>query len=396
MTDQQWAHEYHLTLPTEAAAREVAELLAARGHLLVAVRVFDHFHLDPDSWWYGKPSLQPEYTGWWDVFSVALDSPDAPDLTDQTESAALTALARRFGGVAAGGGGGHRDTVLSVFPRVGLVHEQDEAEAARLRVLALEAEPVREQRSVPSAPPLTCGGERDGREQVLVIAEHVRAQLGPEGDEFADCLDDDGLDDVGEVLGDLFNDAMHQGTVYPHTAGMVPLFAALAAEDRLSDRYRAWTLLDLYLFASVGRRDLCETADSAHALGEPRTEAMEALDARAAVATALPALAPRWADESELGRFFLAALAAACPESAGPLKAAMAGLALPAQGTHRASTVRLMDGLARGDDAAIAAALDEIDAWHPEMAYRYDSPHATAEQRGLCVLEELLIEELDG
>jgi hypothetical protein len=111
-----WAATYTATVPTERAARDVADRLADRGHQLVAVRVVDHFTFDPDSWWYGKPSLRPEFSGWWDVFSALADPGDGED-------AAVAALARDHGGVAVGPGGGRRSTVLTSFQRIGLVHE---------------------------------------------------------------------------------------------------------------------------------------------------------------------------------------------------------------------------------------------------------------------------------
>lgn len=68
--------------------------------------------------------MRPKYTGWWDVFSVVLDPPTADDYEwlMRWEAAAVAGIAREHGGVASGPGGGHADTVLRSFTRVGLVH----------------------------------------------------------------------------------------------------------------------------------------------------------------------------------------------------------------------------------------------------------------------------------
>src|SRR5262245_60289176 len=74
-----YAQTYNVTVPDEAAARAVADRLAERGHRLVAIRIVDHFSFDPSSHYYGKPSMRPEYAGWWDVFSVVVDPAAADD-----------------------------------------------------------------------------------------------------------------------------------------------------------------------------------------------------------------------------------------------------------------------------------------------------------------------------
>lgn len=110
----QFAQIYSVTLPTESSARALADRLAERGHRLVAVRIVDHFTFDPSSFWYGKPSMRPEYAGWWDVFSVVQDPPlpdEAQEWAQRCEWKAVAALAREHGGVASGPGGGDPDTV---------------------------------------------------------------------------------------------------------------------------------------------------------------------------------------------------------------------------------------------------------------------------------------------
>ncbi|WP_203843640.1 hypothetical protein [Winogradskya humida] len=150
---------------------------------------------------------------------------------------------------------------------------------------------------------------------------------------------------TGDLLGELFNAAMHQGTCYPHTAGMVPTFAELAADDRLGDRYRGWVLMDLFMIATVGRRELAAMADTLRALGKTAVEAPEAVAAREAVTTAVPGLLDRWEEASEHERFLLAALAAACSVPAPDLGT----IRDTASGTTREGTIRLIDELAEGN-----------------------------------------------
>lgn len=63
-----WGVQYTLSLPSEDAARGAAAELSGMGHRLTTVRVHDHFRFVPSSFWYGKPSMDPELEGWWQVF----------------------------------------------------------------------------------------------------------------------------------------------------------------------------------------------------------------------------------------------------------------------------------------------------------------------------------------
>ncbi|MFC6364260.1 hypothetical protein, partial [Nonomuraea thailandensis] len=69
-----WGVQYTLSLPSEDAARAAAAELSGMGHRLTAVRAHDHFRFVPSSFWYGKPSMDPELEGWWQVFSLAVYS----------------------------------------------------------------------------------------------------------------------------------------------------------------------------------------------------------------------------------------------------------------------------------------------------------------------------------
>jgi len=399
--DKRFAHAYTVTLPTEQAARAMAERLAERGHQLVAARIVDHFSFDPTSSWYGKPSRRAAFAGWWDAFSVCVDPSSQ---SAWIEAAAVRGLARGHGGVVSGGSSGGAASMLSTFTRVGLLHELSDDEAERRRRAALADLAAPAQPAPPSAPPLACRSPADERAEALTIVacladlvDSGRAETLGVAEGLADLLDgdaDEDWEDAGELLGDLFNEAMHQGTCYPHTASMVPVFATLATSDRISDQYRAWVLLDLYLIATVGRRDLCARADKRHALAQPAVAAPEAIAAREAVATVVPRLVDRWGEESEFGRFVLAALVAACPDAGARLRPDISRLGHTYAGTDRAATMRLIEALAGADPTLTATALRDIASWNPKLVSPYDSPYATAEQRGLCVLQDLIIEEL--
>jgi hypothetical protein len=113
------------TVPDRRAADLVAAALAARGHALVAVRAYGHFTKDPTSWWYGKPLMQPELDGWWQVFSLdGRAYPDGPggEQIERADARAVAAVAREHGGFADGGMSGHLETLRGVFDTVGLVY----------------------------------------------------------------------------------------------------------------------------------------------------------------------------------------------------------------------------------------------------------------------------------
>ncbi|GLW30387.1 hypothetical protein [Actinoplanes regularis] len=382
MHDHRPARSYSLTVPSEEAARAVADVLAQRGHRLVAVRIVDHYHFDPTSWWYGKPSMRPDFTGWWDVFGALVDTVPQPE---SRERAAIREIARTYGGVAGGMGGGNAETVLGMFNRDGLVHELTGEQAAARRAALAGSSPVGPRPTGPRpAAPLTGRPPADERVELAAIVEGLGDGRGAEDS-----------DDAGELLGDLFNAAMHQGTCYAHTAGSVPEFIMLACDDRIGDPHHGWLLLDLFMIASVGRRDLAATADTRHALGQALKEAPEAVAARQAVADGFPALAARWERESELGRFLLAALAAACPGSGTGLRPAIGHLRKRYTGTGREVTLRLIEALADADPERTGSVLREMCSWDTKAAECCDSPYATPEQQALDVLENLLIEELD-
>ncbi|KHD75539.1 hypothetical protein [Actinoplanes utahensis] len=174
----------------------------------------------------------------------------------------------------------------------------------------------------------------------------------------------------------LFDSVLHQGTCGPETAAAVPDLVALATDSRIGDRLRSWILVGLFVIATVGRR----------ALNRPAVEPPEAAAARVAVSASMGRLTARWDQESDLVRFCLAALVAACPEDGAAVRAAIGDLRAAVPGTGREAALRLAEALADTDPPRIVAALRDIDA--------DGSPYATPDQNGLRALMSLLTPEL--
>jgi hypothetical protein len=377
------ADSYIVTVLTEARARQVADRLAGRGYRLVAVQATD------DGRRHGRPPLRPQYTGWWDAIGVVVDPP-LPAAQSQTaqrrETWAVWTIGRDHGGYTWGPGSVEPDSIRSGPTLAGLVHQLPAARADELRRAAL-AEPAAPQRPA-HAPPLRYrpGADPDH----LRVVDDVVQRVAPEENLPRPWH----VDDVEEMLGELFNATLHQDTCDEYTASMVPLYVALAVERRLSDYYRAWALLDLYSIATVGRRGLCADAEPPHVRGWQRTEERpEETAAREAVAAALPDLAARVRDEAPLTRFALAALAAACPEAVD-LRWLIADMARRDAGTDRAVVVALMGALADRDPVAAAAAIAD-GTWNPYLLQSADNPHADPVYCGLSVLAGALAAEID-
>jgi hypothetical protein len=106
----------------------------------------------------------------------------------------------------------------------------------------------------------------------------------------------------------------------------------------------------------------------------------------------VPRLVERWETEPESILFFLAAIAAACPESDGMY--GLAALREAYAGTDRGATLQLIEALEIGDPQLVDEAVSEIATWNAEAAELLDTPDSTAERRGVTLLERLLIDEL--
>ncbi|MGA5001595.1 hypothetical protein ACPCB7_26595 [Streptomyces arboris] len=247
-----WGVQYTLSLPSEDAALAAAAELSGMGHRLTAVRVHDHFRFVPSSFWYGRPSMDPELEGWWQVFSLAVHSGYERGALEpflRGERIRVAQVARDHGGFQQGCGEGHAVTLESIFTRDGLVHEQPGAQVALPS--PLPEDPARP----PAGPPWNAG-------EVGEPAAVVRAVVA-----------------VAERLYGSSEDA-------PDAVGWL-----LDEEFALGEPY---------------------LADRITALGGVQDESAADHLTRQAIGRGLPKLLSRWDNESDAVRFTLAALAALC------------------------------------------------------------------------------------
>jgi hypothetical protein len=368
---------FDVTVPDEASAHAVAGQLAERGHLLVTVR-----QVQPSP--YGE-----KFVGWWRTCSLVVDPPhDGPLEISPAENAAVSAIARRHGGRVNGACGRWPDEAIARFPREGLTHELDraEADAIRARIVAGQARPAP---TLPAAPGLKCGSFRRPSAELKAAGEVLqRTTAGP-----GLLFDVTTYENAGDLVAEIADAVMHQGTVGPDTPSAVPVLAGLVGAGGVSDFFRAMALMVLFQMGTAGRRRMAAQADEA-ALGTQQETPDEAAT-RAAVVAAVPALVAAGAGRSELAGFLLAAVAAAGRESGAGLPAGLDKLADKYAGTARTPVVALIRALAAGDEAAIRAALAQVTAARPDLDDGARSPKAAAEDQALDVLDTALQGELD-
>lgn len=256
-----WAQTYTVTVPDEAAARAVADELAARGHVLIAVREVDWAHRDPTSFWFGKPTMRPHEQGQWDVTSVATGPlPDADQRWWQAqEDHAVRLLAQRTGGRSGGSGAGDTATLLRTFTRVGLVHELDAAAVHERRLAALAGSPPRA--GAPEAhgshdvdDDLADGpGDPVGLPAISEVnwteLEHAYGTAADVPQMLAGLAANDAQ--WGEHLDALVASVTHQGSSYSSTAPALRVVAHLAAAPQLSPKRRLDLLYTLFLAAAA-------------------------------------------------------------------------------------------------------------------------------------------------
>ncbi|MEU9792808.1 hypothetical protein AB0E27_19640 [Streptomyces sparsogenes] len=341
-----WAVQHTLCLPSEDAARRAAAELAAFGHRLVAVRAHDHFRSDPSSFWYGKPSLDPELTGWWQVFSLAVHTGHERRSLEpflRGERIRIAGLARSHGGFHQGCAEGRAATLEQVFSRDGLVHERPTAEVAP--PTPLPTDPAPPDRG-PRWTGLAAGGPDDGPEDVVravvAVAERMYGSAEDAPDSVGWLLEEDfafgePYETTGAFLGDLADAVAHQGTCTDDTVEAVPFLAELAGDGGLPARVRVIVLCDLLRLAATGPSLAASAADRIAALGGAWQEPAAAHMTRRAVGRALPRLLARWEEENDAARFVLAALAAAASEDIPADLTAAASEDIPADLTAAAS-----------------------------------------------------------
>ncbi|OMI39659.1 hypothetical protein [Streptomyces sparsogenes] len=351
-----WAVQHTLCLPSEDAARQAASELAAFGHRLVAVRAHDHFRSDPSSFWYGKPSLDPELTGWWQVFSLAVHTGHerlALEPFLRGERIRIAGVARSHGGFHQGCAEGHATTLQQVFSREGLVHEHPTAEVPP--PAPLPTDPAPPDRG-PRWTGLASGGPDDGPEDVVravvAVAERRYGSAEDAPDSVGWLLEEDfafgePYETTGAFLGDLADAVAHQGTCTDDTVEAVPFLAELAGDGGLPARVRVIVLCDLLRLAATGPSLAASAADRIAALGGAWQEPAAVHMTRRAIGRALPRLLTRGEEESDAARFVLAALTAAVSEdipadlAASAWGDALADLAAAASGPPAGATTAL-------------------------------------------------------
>lgn len=398
-----WGVQHTLCLPTEDAARQAAAELAAGGHRLVAIRAHDHFRSDPSSFWYGKPSSDPELAGWWQVFSLAIHSGHdrqalGPFL--RHEHIRIAGVARSHGGFHQGCAEGHAATLQQVFTRDGLVHERATAEVAPPVPLPTDPAP-------PALGPRWIGPAsaephrpEDVVRAVVAVAERMYGSADGAPEAVGWLLEEDfafgePYETTGAFLGDLADAVAHQGDCTDDTVDAVPFLAELARDGAIPPAVQVTVLGDLLQLASAGASLAVFTVDRVAALGDVWQEPADVQMTRQAIGRALPRLLDRWDEETDAARFVLAALAAtAAPEGVGThLVPRLKDLPAPA-GSPRADTVALIAALLDDDERGLGTALHRLTSWRPALAERTASPHAAPRQVAVAVLPALVMEDV--
>lgn len=387
-----------LSLPSEDAARAAAAELSGMGHRLTAVRAHDHFRFIPSSFWYGKPSMDPELERWWQVFSLAVHSGHARMALEpflRSERIRVAQVARVHGGFQQGGSEGHAETLEGVFARDGLVHERPGAEVAV--PCPLPEDPARP----PAGPPWqrSAAGEPAAVVRAVVaVAERVYGSAQDAPDAVGWLLDaefafGEPYETAGQFLGDLVDSVAHQGTCTDTTVEAVPFLTELIRDDGVAPGCRLVLLCDLLRLAASGPAAAVSLADRTAALGGVREEPAADCLTRRAIGSALPVLMSRWETESDATRFALAALTALCDAHDQRVLPGLAALPAPA-GSSRADVVSLVVVLLADDRKGLAPALERLASWLPGLAEKAASPNADLRSLALAVLADLVLEDV--
>jgi len=356
-------------------------------------------HLDPANRLFGKPEFsRPELEGWWQVSSVvdelAVDS-DAEDHQRECEEVAVAALARSHRGFCEGGSIAHRETLLRHLNLDGLLHDLSQEQAYERRVAVARTFPA--PRDIPAPLVAAASNSTEGLPSLLDTVRAVASRLEADGaatqmtswwltDEAAQFEDDQ------ELLFELSDAVLHQGTCSPHTAEQIPLLAGLIEHEQIAAPCRAFLLLLLGESGTVGRRLAAQDADRRSALGLGSVQSPDEAAAQHAVEAVAPALLRRWPGECEAVRSGLAFLAAAFPagaRTAGIIQP-IAEMAATSSEHHRATMLRLAHALASADDAALRSTYSAAIASTPVELTGIPSPAAPATAAGLDIMHRML------
>ncbi|MFE1782946.1 hypothetical protein ACFW9F_10220 [Streptomyces sp. NPDC059506] len=392
---------YSVAAPSEADARSVASALVQRGHRWVTVRPVYLPHLDPGNRLFGKPEFsRPELEGWWSVDSLVDE--EAPDPASEfhqhaCEKMAVEAVGRAHGGFWNSGSLATRETMLPGFDHRGLVHELDQKHAHHIRRDVISRFPPPTEEPAP-ATPLQCTVAEHPFPPVLECARQVardqEAQQGdlPDGTAWWLTSEADSFSDDHEVIFELANSVMHQGTCYPHTADEIPLLAGLACHEDIRPAHRALFTTFLFEAATIGQRLAASGADRRVALGLSLEETADELAARHAVEAVAPYLLDRWDSEDEAVRFTLAALAAATRHSASDTR--IRHLAERWATGPRTDALRLAAALAETDDTAVVTVLRSMVESGVIPPGKVPSPLAPTRGAALNLLKPLIEREM--
>lgn len=393
-----WGVQYTLSLPSEAAALAAAAELSAMGHRLTAVRVHDHFRFVPSSFWYGRPSMDPELEGWWQVFSLAVYSGYERMALEpflRSERIRVAHAARAHGGFPQGCAEGHAATVEEFFTRDGLVHEQAGADVA-------VPSPLPENPARPSAgPPWKRSGIGEPAavvRAVVAVAERMYGTAEDAPDAVGWLLDEEfafgePYGSTGDFLGELADAVAHQGTCTDATVEAVPFLVELVCDESIPPGSRLVLLGDLLRLAASGPAAALSLADRITALGSTWEESAADYLTRRAIGSELPRLLSRWERESDAARFALAALAALCGLHDRRALSAPAALPAPA-GSSRADAVSLVAALLNDEREGLATALDRLASWSPGIAEKAAGPHVDPRTLALAILPDLVVEDV--
>jgi hypothetical protein len=407
-----------VAVPTEDAARSVADALKTRGHRWITMISLDELTRLPKADHLRQRTAEftdPGLAGWWHVGSLVDEQ--APAGTDfgfidiqaeyfqqECERAAVEALAGSHGGFAGAGWTSLRDATFpgpapyapkpELFDLNGLVHQPTRDEAQAIRRSLIAGFPTRPEMPASGAklthgdgkrtyPPLLAGiqqvagslpvGEAPPTKpwEAVQSGGIVAAWRAAEADDF---------EDEGDIGFWLQQAAVYQGACSPHSVEAIPLLVGIANHDDVRPKQRVRCLIHLYEAATLGARRAATEAGRRHALGTPMSESADEQAVRLAVEAAAPALFERWDQEGEAGQFVRAALAAACPSAAAAsgVVERVRGLADRWPEQPRVEAMRFALALAEDEPEEVAAVLDAYRGRGDLRPREVPSPYAPA------------------
>lgn len=419
-----------VAVPTEEAARAVADALKTRGHRWITMVPLDQLRRLPKADHLIQRNAEftaPGLAGWWHVGSLvdeqapagfdfgAIDM-QAEYFQQECERAAVEALARDHGGFAGSGWSSLRQATFpgpapfapapELFDLNGLVHQLDREQAFAVRRSVSAELPPRPEIARPGK--LGYGDEDREYPPLLHSIREVARWLNAgrtsspkkpweavlSGGIVAawSAAADDDFEGEYDVSFWFQQSAIYQDACSPHSVEAVPLLASIAVHDDVDPEQRVRAVVRLFEAATVGRRRAALEADRRHALGLPLDETDDERAVRLAVEDSAPSMFSLWDQESEAGQFTLAALAAACPASARDSGAVerVRGLRERWSEEPRVDAMRFALALAEDEPDALTDLLDSYRQRGGLRPSAVPSPYAPARGALLELLWELV------